>query len=54
MSLAICMVITLLGMVFIPASPADTTAMIKMIVAIVFIVLAWVLFVISGNAHLAL
>jgi lipopolysaccharide export LptBFGC system permease protein LptF len=53
MGLAACIIITLLGMVFIPASPADTVAFTKMIVAIILVVLAWVLFAVGGG-HLAL
>jgi hypothetical protein len=47
-ALAVCIVVSLLGMMFIPAGNTDTTSMTKMIIAIVFIVLVWVLFLIHG------
>jgi lipopolysaccharide export LptBFGC system permease protein LptF len=54
MSLGLCIVITLLGMVFIPASPTDTVSFTKMIIAVVFVVLAWVLFALGQGGHLTL
>lgn len=52
--LGLCIVITLLGMVFVPAAPNDNVAFTKMIIALVFIILAWVLWATSGHVGLTL
>jgi hypothetical protein len=50
--LATCIVITLLGMWFVPANPADNVSVTKMVLALVFVILAWVLFAIHGAVSL--
>jgi hypothetical protein len=44
-----CIFVTLVSMWFIPATPADPVAFGKMLAAIVFIVLVWVLFAVGGH-----